>query len=119
MASNAQEIVDTAVDAALRKKAANISVMHMGKVSGFADAFVICHAASDVQVRAVSEEILRSLQKRGIHAWHKEGLQNLQWVLLDYVDVVIHVFRKEYREFYNLERLWGDAEIETVSDEVS
>ncbi|MBN2416777.1 ribosome silencing factor [bacterium] len=119
MESNAKIIVDAAVDAARSKKAEDIRIMDMSNVSGFADAFVICHATSDVQVRAISNEIIDSLLKQGIKAWHREGLQHLHWVLLDYVNVVVHVFRKEAREFYNLERLWGDADIEIVSDEVT
>lgn len=116
MESNAQAIIDAAVKAARGKKAEDIRIMDMSNVSGFADAFVICHATSDVQVKAISNAVIDALLEQGIKAWHKEGLQALQWVLLDYVNVIVHVFRKEAREFYNLERLWGDATIESVND---
>ena len=58
----------------------------------------------------------KNLKKINIKPWHKEGYQHLQWVLLDYIDVVAHIFQKEVRDFYSLERLWGDAMITTVSD---
>lgn len=117
MTDDSRKIAAVAAEAALAKKAADICIMDMNKVSGFAEFFVVCHADSDVQVKAVSSEIIDRLHEKGVKVWHKEGMQNLHWVLLDYVNVVVHVFRKEYREFYDLERLWGDAEIEIIGDE--
>jgi ribosome-associated protein len=80
---------------------------------------VICSADSDTQVKAIADEIDKSLRDEGIRCWHKEGYMALSWVLLDYVDVVVHVFKKEAREFYNIEKLWGDAtSIEVVDPEL-
>jgi len=77
------------------------------------DFFVICHGTSDTHVSAISESIidqtLKSLQEK---PWHKEGLTNGSWVLLDYGNVVAHIFQKEHREHFNLETLWGDAKIQ-------
>lgn len=80
--------------------------------SSVSDYFVICHADSSTQVKAIAnsveEEIFKATQQE---AWRKEGLEYGEWILLDYVDVVIHIFRTDKREFYGVEDLWGDAEI--------
>ena len=80
--------------------------------SSVTDYFVVCHADSSTQVRAIAnsveEEIFKATQQE---PWRKEGLQFGEWILLDYVDVVIHIFRTDKREFYGVEDLWGDAEI--------
>ncbi len=109
-----------AVDAALEKKAHDIVVMDMRTVSGFADFFVLCSGDSDLQVKAIADGIRKQIRDQyGEHAWHNEGYEHRQWVLLDYVDLVVHVFSKEKRAYYDLERLWGDAKIETVPDDGS
>jgi ribosome-associated protein len=72
--------------------------------------FVICTGNSPVQVASISESVDDEVEKiTGESPWHKEGLQNRQWVILDYFDVVVHVFHKDWRDFYSLEALWGDA----------
>jgi ribosome-associated protein len=68
-------------------------------------------------VKAISDAVVEGLEKRKIKVWHIEGYSALKWVLLDYVDVVVHVFNGEVRDFYGLERLWGDAPLETLSGE--
>lgn len=102
--------------AALSKKAHDVLVMDLRKLHAPADYFVVCSADSDTQVKAVADGIRDQLEEAGVSVWHQEGYQSLQWVLLDYVDVVVHVFHKEVRSFYNLERLWHDAKMETVED---
>ena len=77
---------------------------------------MICSADSDTQVKAIADEIDKSLRDSGLKSWHKEGYRALNWVLIDYVDVVVHVFKKDMREFYNLEKLWGDAPVIEVED---
>jgi ribosome-associated protein len=71
---------------------------------------------SDTQIKAIADHIVRELKGQEIRVYHKEGYNSLRWVLLDYVDVVVHVFKPETREFYGLERLWGDAKIDFVMD---
>ena len=80
------------------------------------DFFVICSADTDVQVKAIADAVVEGLEEKQIRVWHNEGISQLRWVLLDYVDVVVHIFQKRVREFYNLEKLWGDAKIEQVED---
>ncbi len=93
------------------KKAEDIRILDMREVRGAsADFFVISHAESDKQVEAIAnsaeEETVKVLSEK---PWHREGFENLEWVLLDYIDVVAHVFQREKREFYAVEELWGDA----------
>jgi ribosome-associated protein len=98
------------------KKGYDVNILDLRKLATFTDFFVICSADSDTQVKAIADEIDKSLRDEGIKCWHKEGYMALSWVLLDYVDVVVHVFKKESREFYNIEKLWGDAHTIEVDD---
>ncbi len=81
------------------------------------DYFIICHGESSTQVRAITDSIQKQLkEKAGIRPHHVEGLQNSQWVLLDYFDVLVHVFLEEFREFYRLEDLWADGVVKKETD---
>jgi len=117
MTETIKEMIDTAVKAAQSKKALDIKIMDMKEITNSADVFLVCHAESIIQVKAISDSIKDDLRENGHRVWHEEGRRSGNWILLDYVDLVIHVFQKEYREFYSLERLWGDAKIELVRDE--
>ena len=101
-------------------KAEDIIVMDLRSVkNAVADFFVICSGNSDTHIDAIAESVDHEVNKTdGQNPWHREGHNNKIWVLLDYVDVVVHVFNHENREFYGLESLWGDAKI-TSYDEVS
>lgn len=110
-------IARLAVDAILEKKGHDILVLDVHEVSGIADIFIIATGDSDLQIRAIVESVRTNLrEKAGEGPWHVEGGDHYQWVLLDYVDLVVHVFQEETREFYSLERLWGDAPREEVDD---
>jgi ribosome-associated protein len=103
-------------DLIFNKKGFDVVIIDLKKLTTFSDYFVICSADSDTQVKAIADEIDKTLRDEGIKCWHKEGLTALSWVLLDYVDVVVHIFKKESREFYNIEKLWGDAPLIEVED---
>jgi ribosome-associated protein len=100
------------------KKGSDITILNLKDIeNAIADYFVICTGNSDSQIDAIIESIEEEvLNKTQQEPWQKEGLSNKEWVLLDYVDVVVHVFRKDARTFYALEELWGDAEITWVDD---
>jgi ribosome-associated protein len=100
----------------LTKKANDVVVMDLRKLSPVADFFVICSADSDVQVRAIADAVEEGMEQRGVAAWHREGGSS-HWFVLDYVDVVLHVFHKDTRSFYSLEKLWGDATIKRLSED--
>lgn len=84
-------------------------ILDLRNLSTMADFFVIASADADVQLRATADRIQEGLEKEGEEAWHTEGYEAGQWIVLDYVDVVCHLFLKEKRAFYQLEKLWGDA----------
>lgn len=99
----------------LTKKANDVVIMDLRKLSPVADFFVICSADSDIQARAISEAVEEGMEKKGSRPWHKEK-GSLNWIVLDYVDVVLHIFHKHTRSYYNLEKLWGDAKITTIGE---
>ena len=98
------------------KKGYDVLIIDLRNLASFTDYFVIATADSDTQVKAIADEVDKRLKDEGIKSWHKEGYRSLNWVLLDYVDVVVHIFKKEAREFYNLEKLWGDAPMIKTKD---
>lgn len=113
---DSKEFAENITSLIFDKRGADVKIIAMNEVSSIADYFVICSADSDTQVKAIADNIEKTLRDEGIRVWHREGYQALRWVLLDFVDVVVHIFHKEARSFYNLEKLWGDAEIIEVED---
>ena len=102
--------ITVALTAALDKKALDLVVLDLRKASAFTDFFVICTGATTRQVQAVANGIEEALSRKGTKPALVEGADRAEWVLLDYFDFVVHVFTPSTREFYGLERLWGDAE---------
>ncbi len=99
-----------AAQAADDKKGEDIVVLDVGDIMGIVDAFVIVHASNPRLVRTIVEEVKKQLLERaGVKPRSVEGIDDMSWVLLDYGDLIVHVFRAETREFYGLERLWADA----------
>lgn len=101
--------VRLAVDAAEDLKARDVSVLDLRGLNNATDYFVIASGTSDAHVRGISDAVLRRLETEGHRAHHIEGVPGGRWVLLDYVEFVVHLFHPETRAFYSLERLWGDA----------
>lgn len=101
--------LERAIELAVDRKARDILLLDLRGISDATDFFLIMSGTSDVHVRAVSEHILEELKKEGARAGHAEGQRGGHWVLLDYIDFVVHIFYPAAREFYQLERLWGDA----------
>ena len=95
----------------LDKKAESPVILDLGKMTSVAHYFVITHGNSDRHVRAIAHNIVDSFKAQKIKVWHMEGMDTGQWVLLDFGDVIVHIFYGPVREFYNLERLWGDAHL--------
>ncbi len=102
-----QLILDSVDD----KKAEGITSIDLTKITeAISDYFIICHADNMPQVRAIAENVMyRVKTEMNELPLHKEGLQNLEWILIDYFDIVVHIFYKEKREFYNIEELWSDG----------
>jgi len=117
--TNSEALSQTIVKGMQEKKATDIVVMDLRKVkNAVADFFVICSGNSDRQLDAIADSIDQEVFKVfKENPWHTEGKNNKEWMLLDYIDVVAHVFKKDRRSFYALERLWGDADISEISDD--
>jgi len=100
------------------KKGRNILYLDLRKIpNSVCEFFVLCDAESTTQVNALAYSVEETVKKKiGESPWHMEGLRNNQWVLIDYVNVVAHIFQTPYREFYNIEKLWADAEQTVVSE---
>jgi ribosome-associated protein len=103
-------------DLMISKKAIDVVILDLKKLTSATDYFVICSADSDTQVKAIADSVQDGTEALGESVWHQEGYHALRWIVLDYVDVVVHVFHKEERLFYNLDRLWGDAKRTEVQD---
>ncbi len=115
--SESEALAQIAVFGMQEKKGYNIVTMDLRKLrSAFADFFVICHGTSDRQVEAIADGVEEEIRKAtGEKPLHREGVEQAEWILLDYVNVVVHIFQEEKRGFYGLEELWGDAEIKNYA----
>jgi ribosome-associated protein len=112
-----EERATRAAQLALTKKAENVISLKLKGLTSTCDYFVIATGGSDVQVKAIADAIVEGLKEVGENVWHVEGYEGSRWILLDYVDVVVHVFDEETRDYYQLERLWGDAPLTEFADE--
>jgi ribosome-associated protein len=117
---SSEKLCDAIVKGMQEKKAADILIMDLRKVkNAVADFFVICSGSTDKQLDAIADsvdtEVLKATRE---NPWHTEGRNNKEWLLLDYFDVVVHIFRKDRREYFALEKLWGDAEIIEIAEPV-
>ncbi|ALC81693.1 MULTISPECIES: ribosome silencing factor [Bacillus] len=106
---NEASILKVAAEACDDKRAEEIIALNMQGISLVADYFLICHGNSDKQVQAIAREVKDQAEEHGIHVKRMEGFDEARWILIDLGDVVAHVFHKEERGYYNLEKLWGDA----------
>jgi ribosome-associated protein len=109
--------LERAAQLCLERKARDVSALDLRGISTATDWFLLATGNSDIQVKAIAEHVLEELRREGVRPNHVEGLQGGRWVLLDFVDWVVHVFHPQAREFYQLERLWGDAPLRTFDDE--
>jgi len=109
-------LCDLVVEGMLDKKASDITILDLRAVkNAIADYFILCSGNSDTQIDSISDSIEEVVFKKSSqNPWKKEGRQNKEWVLIDYVDVVAHVFKRDKREFYAIEELWGDAKLTQI-----
>jgi ribosome-associated protein len=116
--SQTTSLLDAIVEGMQEKKAKNITMLNISKLENrVTDYFVVCDADSKTHVKSIADSIEDVVIKlTNENAYHTEGQQNSEWILIDYINIVAHVFLKETREFYNIEGLWGDADITTIND---
>lgn len=113
-ASDLTEEVRRAADLAADRKARDLVVLDLRGLSTATDFFIVGTGTSDTHVKSVAEHVIEELKKSGVRPSHVEGIRGGRWVLIDYIDFVVHVFHPAARDFYELERLWGDAPLLTV-----
>ena len=100
----------------LEKKASDIKIIYVDKLTSLTDIFIICTSNSNPQTKAIVNHIISALEDENIKALHTEGYRFLNWVLIDYVNIIVNIFNKKTREYYNIERLWADAKIELIKE---
>jgi len=105
----AKKIALACAKAAEEKQAVGIIILDMREISSIADYFVICGGSSDRQVKAIADGVIAELAASGTRCFHSEGWRDCSWLVLDFADVIVHVFQEEARERFQIERLWGDA----------
>ena len=106
---NSAQVARAAVDIASDKKASDVLLLDIREVTTIADYFVICSGNNPRQIQAIADSLEEELEKQGVKALHREGIAEAGWVLLDFGDVIIHIFGTKEREYYRLERLWSEA----------
>ena len=117
--SNSEKLTQSIVHGIQEKKGQDIISLNLSNLTNsVSNYFVVCHGNTKVQVEAIADAVEENVRNKiGDKPWHKEGFENAEWILLDYVDVVVHIFQESSRTFYNLEKLWADAEIKEYENE--
>lgn len=111
------EILDIIVESLLSKKANDITLLDVSELTTLTEFFVICHGNSDVQIKALADAVEEDVfKKTSEKVWKKEGGNARTWMILDYVNIVVHIMSAEKREYYGIERMWNDAKITQISD---
>jgi ribosome-associated protein len=114
---DSSKMVEIITQALLSRKGKEISVLDVSGLTTLTDFFVVCHGTSDVQIKALADVVEEELLEQvGEKAWKKEGLQGRAWIILDFVNIVVHILSKEKRDFYGIERMWNDAKITHIKD---
>jgi ribosome-associated protein len=117
---SSKELAELVVKGMSEKKGLEVVKLNLSKISNaVCDYFIICHGTSNTHVEAIADSVIEEINKEsGIKPTHREGFLKAEWILIDYFDVVVHIFQKANRDFYRLEDLWADAEIERVKDNI-
>jgi len=112
-----QKVLDAIVEALLSKKANDITILDVSELTTLAEFFVVCHGNSDVQVKALADAVEDDVrEKTSEKAWRKEGLNARSWMILDFVNIVVHVMSEEKRNYYGIEHMWNDAKVTLIKD---
>ena len=111
---SSSKLAENIAQFALDKKAENVVSLNVKKLTNITDEFVICSSDTNIQVKAIADSIRKNTDHKPVRI---EGYEQLNWVLLDYIDVIVHVFKTSERNYYNIEKLWGDASIREFNDE--
>lgn len=115
--ADSAQLIDTITEALLEKKAKDIVLLDVRDLTTLTDYFIVCHGTSETQIRALAGNVTEKTKKQiGEAVWKQEGMDARRWIILDYVNIVVHIFNEEKREFYGIERMWSDAEKTEIED---
>ncbi len=115
---DSKNLVELVIEGMKEKKALDITVMDVSDLTTLTDYFVICSGSSDTQIKAIADSVEEQVLKlTGEKPWKKEGIQARNWIILDFINIVVHVMSKEKREFYSIERVWNDARVTYIDNE--
>lgn len=115
--ADSKSLINCITESLLEKKAREIVILDVRKLTTLTDYFIVCHGTSETQIKALANNVLHQTQEKlGEKAWKKEGMDARRWIILDYVNIVVHVFNEEKREYYGIERMWNDAERTEIQD---
>ncbi|REL29063.1 ribosome silencing factor [Rhodohalobacter sp. SW132] len=108
--ADSAKLIETISEALLEKRAKNIVLLDVRELTTLTDYFIVCHGSSDTQIRALANSVTEKTKKDlGESVWKKEGMEIRRWIILDYVNIVVHIFSEEKREYYGIEKMWSDA----------
>ncbi|PWN05224.1 ribosome silencing factor [Rhodohalobacter mucosus] len=112
-----KKLIDAITDGLLEKKARDIVLLDVRELTTLTDYFVVCHGTSETQIRALANSVMEKVKETlGENVWKQEGLDARRWIILDYVNVVVHIFSEEKRNYYGIERMWNDAKVTEIED---
>ncbi|MBO6537053.1 MAG: ribosome silencing factor [Balneolaceae bacterium] len=115
---DSKSLVEVVIEGMKDKKAIDITVMDVSDLTTLTDFFVICSGTSDTQIKAIADSVEEALRKQtGEKPWKKEGIQARNWIILDFINIVVHVMSREKREYYSIERVWNDARVTHIENE--
>ena len=115
--ADSELLINTISEGLLEKKAKDIKLLDVRELTTLTDFFIVCHGTSETQIRAIANSAIEKVKEKvGESVWKQEGMDARRWIILDYVNVVVHIFNEEKREYYSIERMWNDAHITEITD---
>ena len=116
--SDSEHLIELLTEGLLEKKAKEVKLLDVRNLTTLTDYFLVCHGTSETQIRALANSAMEKVKKEiGENAWKQEGMDARRWIILDYVNVVVHIFNEEKRKYYGIERMWNDAVITDITDD--
>lgn len=115
--TDSKQLLDAIIEGLHEKKAKDVKLLDVRELTTLTDYFVICHGTSETQIRALANSAMEKVKETlGENVWKQEGMDARRWIILDYVNVVVHIFSEEKRDYYGIERMWNDAVITEIED---
>lgn len=112
-----EDLKTVIIEALLEKKAKDIVILDVHELTTLTDLFIVCHGTSETQIRALAGNVVDEVKKNlAEQVWQKEGMESRKWIILDYVNIVVHIFSKEKRDYYGIEKMWNDAVITEIEE---